>query len=358
MRTKISYTMSEFFLNMDAVNQEVEKAKKSGGSDKYFSRKDIPDNSAVDIRVIPPVRSLNGLAYIKRIRVWINNKPYLSMRTFGEPCFILDAYDQILKGTDQTLKALVTDDKNFSISEDYVLPILLLNPIYEGNVLQRVDVVDDKVKFFDCTWTFIKKLNIALSNRLYQNGTPLGLMDRVQGRNIQVNKEVKEKTNYDAIVWPTITEMPEKYYQNVPDVVQHLRDNCYQREYTEGMLNAYLFNSPQPNADLKWPKDSPNAQSNQAVVQETVQPAVQQTTAPTIQQTTPPQVVQQTTPPPTVQQTTPPPAPPVQQPNTTQQAQPAVVQQVVNPPVQPPPAATNAEEKPKSLLDLLNKTKK
>lgn len=257
--------MSEFYLNLDAVNAEVEKAKKGSNGDLYFSRKDIKDNTNVNIRVMPPVKSLNGIPYIKRIRVWINKQPFISKRTFNEPCRILDLFDAIMKGTDENLKALASAD-SFSVSEDYVLPILLLDPIYDGATLTRIDVVDDKVKIFDCTWTFIQKLNVLLSNRLYQNETPLGLLDRVQGRNIQVTKEVKQRTKYDAVPWPSVTEMPEKYYQEVPDVVAHLRNGCYTDAYVEGVLNNYFLGKPMPDDSIKWPKDT-NAPAPAATAQ-------------------------------------------------------------------------------------------
>lgn len=287
--------MSEFFLDLNAVNEEVEKAKNSGGSDKYFSRKDIKDNTSINIRVMPPVKSMNGLPYVKRTRVWMNKKPYLSPRTFGEPCIILDAYDAILAGDNQDLKALVTDDKHFSIAEDYVLPILLLNVKYKSdNSLEAIEVVDDKVKMFDCTWTFIKGLNLALSNRLYQNGSPLGLMDRVLGRNLQVTKEVTQKTSYNSIVWPGVTEMPEKYYNNMIDVVAEMRNSVYQKVYIEGMLNSYLFGKPAPSEDLKY---LPKSQAAQGQSVQNAQPIAQAPTSVVPPATTQPAAVTTTAPP-------------------------------------------------------------
>lgn len=238
--------MSQFMLNMDAVNKEAEKMNSASSGPGYFSRKDISPNSEVDIRILPPLKSLNGLFYLKRITIWINKKPYVSPRTFNEQCPIMDMVDEINKGNDEDLKALVKAS-TFNVSEDYLLPILLLEAKYENNQLQDCIVQDDTPKVFDCTWGLIKKFNNVVTNRHYQNGTPLGLLDMSKGHNITVSKEVKsDRTNYDAMVWPTPTEMPESYYENVPDVVELTRKRMYTKETLEGVGANYFLGEPMP----------------------------------------------------------------------------------------------------------------
>lgn len=255
--------MSQFMLNMDAVNKEAEKMESlSNGGIGFFSRKKIPAGGEVDIRILPPLKSLNGLYYLKRTTVWINNKPYLSPRTFNEPCPILDFVDSIKKGVDDDMKTLV-NAKAFNISVDYLLPILLLQPKYENGSLISLEVIDDCAKVFDCTWGLIKSFNAALSNRHYQNNTKLGLFDREQGRNLTISKEVTpQRTSYASLVWPNITPLDEKYYENVPDVVDICKKSLYTNDTLEKVALNYFTGSAMPDLVKKFPKQESKSAEN------------------------------------------------------------------------------------------------
>lgn len=246
-------------INIDELNKtfaQDDAESSSGGSGKqYLSRKDIPDNGELDVRVLPSGPSLNGSFYLKRTRVWIHNPntgkkyPYLSPRTFGEECPLLDTFDEIMKGTDDQLKALANNQKTFDVSNDYIMPVLQLEVGQDNNVT----IVDDCVKIYDCTWTHIKKVYGFFTGRHYQKGEqfPLGIFDRVVGHNITLSKVVKsDKTNYDATIWPQPLEMPEQYYDSF-DIFAESKKWCFSHEYLSGVAANYFFGEPMPDDSLK-----------------------------------------------------------------------------------------------------------
>lgn len=243
--------MSKFMLNMNKVNEEAKKLN-SGGI--YFSRKAIPANSSVDLRIMPPLRSLNGNFYLLATTVWMNNRPYLSPRTFGEACPILDFIDAAKKdGTNQDVLSLIGSDK-FSVNEDVIMPILLLNVKYDGPEVSKVEVIDDEVKIFDCTTKLAAELTGYVSSRHYQKGAdhPLGIFDPKVGHIITVSKTVKENnTSYTSQIFPLPTELPEKYYEDVPDVVAKTREKLYSNAYLEGAVANFFFGDKMPDDSLK-----------------------------------------------------------------------------------------------------------
>lgn len=239
--------MAEFFLNMDAVNEEAAKKASSGGGAGFFSRKDIKPNGEIEIRVLPPTRSMNGLYYFTRITTWINNKPYDSPRMFGLPDPILDRVDAIMAGTNDSLKLLVKA-KDFNTSEDFVLPILLLDD--SGDELV---IVDDRPKVFDCTWGIIKDIRETLTSKHYQNGKPLGIFDPEDGHNFTLRKEVTaDRTKYSAKPWPRPSAIDSKYYAEPLDVVEVLKKRVYDFDYLAAVAAAYFDGAPMPPEETRF----------------------------------------------------------------------------------------------------------
>ena len=243
--------MSKFLLNMDAVNEEAEKMNSSRSGKNYFSRKDIKSGEEVDIRILPPILSLNGLFYLKRVQIWINKKPYISPKTFGEPCPIHDLLNSINKGDDDDLKVLANSD-SFSIAEDYLMPILLLKVNYKNSKVESVEVVDDCVKIFDATWSIVKKLNNLVSHRQFQNGSSLGIFDPKKGHNIIISKEEKSKrVEYDCMAYTQPSEIDPKYLEEIPDIVDDLRKRLLPNNELLNIANNYFYGKSIPDSAIR-----------------------------------------------------------------------------------------------------------
>lgn len=249
--------VNKFNVDFGKINEEAEKMNSSGGD--YFNQSEIKDGSEVTIRVVPPLPSLNGLYYLKQYSIWINGVNYISPKTFGKPCPIIDGVEEIHKGGDDDLKAMI-DMEGFSIKEDYLLPILLLKPEFKGNVLKDVEVVDEKIKIFKCTFSVVKGINNIMNSRHYQNDSPLGIMDPEIGHNLDISKHIKNKrTNYDVAGWPKPYAIDEAYYEEVPDIVEKVQKKIYSYEYLEGVFNNYLYNEDMPDDKLKF-SDRPQSE--------------------------------------------------------------------------------------------------
>ncbi len=270
----------EFYLDLGAVNEEATKMNSAGGGAKFFSRKKIAANSDVDIRILPPVKSLNGLFYLKVTSFWVNKKNYISAATFGEPCVGLQYVKAIEASNNAEAKALLAS-KSFTIQEEYELPILLLD-----RTSGQTKVIDECVKTFDCTWGLIKKFNNLVSHRNYQNGSPLGIMDPAKGFNITVSKSVvADKTNYDAMVIPMAEEIDAKYCLEIPDIVENNRKKLVSQAYLKGVFDAYFTGTPMPDESIKNPLTNTTQAAPVVVAQPVapVQPVVAAQPAPVVE---------------------------------------------------------------------------
>ena len=242
---------NEFFVDITGAVADA------GNIGKVFAQKQIPEGGEVELRILPGRKSLNGLYYLKLITVWFGKKPYISPRTFGEPCLILDTRDKVLKSDNEALKYKFSDDAGFNVSETYEMYCLVVDSKIEQGQVISTKVQDDEVKRFSCTWSVINKLNQKLSHRSMLNGLPLGALDRERGRNFVISKEkVNSQTRYDVTPMPNEFPIAKRYFDNIPDLVNELKSKIYTEAYRKAALKSYLTGSPFPDDNLKYPKDN------------------------------------------------------------------------------------------------------
>lgn len=258
--------MSDFVINFDKINEESEAMaaeSTSEGKVKYFGQSKIPVGGEQNMRLLPPLRSLNGLFYLVVQSVWVNGKNYISPRTFNKPCPMMDFIDEVNKSGDAALKALLDavkpnstsswPQKIVSVSKEYWMNALLLDVEYKNRELVKCEIVNEEAVIFKCSWTVIKQINSKITHPQYQNGTPLGVFDREKGFNIIVSKDkTKGKTSYDVMGWTAPLEMPEEYYADVLDLAEYTEGRIYSTEYLEGVIGNYFYGDPMPADDLKW----------------------------------------------------------------------------------------------------------
>ena len=234
----------ELYLNLNAVNQEAAKTSASKGSGRIIKRKDIPEGDGMEVRLVPSGKSMGGNYYLKEISIWINKKNYVSPRTFGLPCPILDLYDAIQSGGDEDLKALA-DAKSFSVKEEFLIPAFQMDTTYENGVAVSSTIVGDSVKILQATWGMIMKINAILNMKVYQNGSPLVILDPEKGRNLTLTRKTGgQYTEYGVLASPHVTPIDEKYYENVPDLVAETKKRIFSDEYLESVAENYFVGSP------------------------------------------------------------------------------------------------------------------
>jgi len=245
--------MSKFLVNFDKMNESSEKMASGGSGLKYLSQSKIPANGEITIRILPHGPSLEGLYFLKVYSVWINKHNYVSPRTFGRPCPILDFIEEAEKTGSDDIKAMIAQmRKKGGIKEEYFMNILKIDHIYEGRKLVESVVDGDTTRIFKCSWSVMKQINLICSHRRYQNDVPLGIFDIEKGYNIDIAKEVGERTSYRCDADPTPMAMDPKFYEEVPDLVEVVENRIYSDEYLEGVVAHYFLEDEKPSDDLKW----------------------------------------------------------------------------------------------------------
>ena len=264
--------MSKFLVDFDALEKVSSKMQSGGG--KYFPQQAIPENGEVNIRIMPPLPSLNGYFYLHLVSYWINGTNYISPETFGLPCPIAAAIKDIEKSDDDELHALLDDDK-FSRKEEYLMSALLLDVEYKQRKLHSVDVLDDELKIFKCSYSVIKQLNAYVSHQQYQNGTALGVFDADEGYNFIIGKEVKGKqTSYKVMPWTKSYGIDEEWFEDVPDLVATVKKRLYQDSYLQGVVDNYFYDEDMPDDSTKFSKSTKKKKKKKlSEVEESVAPS-------------------------------------------------------------------------------------
>jgi hypothetical protein len=121
----------------------------------------------------------------------------------------------------------------------------------DGKILSY-KAIDDSVKIFKVTYGVIKEIMKIVSHAQFQNGTELGIMDRVEGHNLIISKEVKDD-NTSYAVQPMIKpfEIDEKYFDAVPDLVQTAEEMIYTDEYLAGVTANFFYGEDMPSDTIK-----------------------------------------------------------------------------------------------------------
>lgn len=229
---------------LKGVQEDLNKRTSGGGN--FLYAKDIQEET--DFRLLPPPPHMNGLYFLEVITFWINGQKYISPKTFGLPCVMTEIVEEIeqLAKKDKGLSQLLESDK-FSKKSEFWIAGLLLECKFEGNEATEVNVVDDKAKILSAGTMLLKAINRVVTSRNYQNGTPDGIADREKGFNIVLSKTGKKlDTVYDAQGWLYPTEMDEKYYKDIPDVVAIAKKDCYDDTYLEAVINNYFYGDAMP----------------------------------------------------------------------------------------------------------------
>ena len=281
--------MSKFILDLNATQKQQKEGERQG---TFLKQQSIQPGGFITLRFLPPTAATNGIWNWKVIQIWINKQPFYSPRMFGEPCPILDKRDAILKGTDDSLKALL-NSAEFSVNEYYAAPVRKVEHLYEGHTFKGIEVAPTS-QIFEFSWTIVKQINDILANRSYANGSPLSIFDPKVGRDLDISKKVEgKKTIYTVQACGVVTEMPNEPYDNLIDMVGEYRKQLKPLQEMDQAFTAFLYGGRYTAQQYTAPQ--PTQAFAQPVYQRPVQPQQPETTAPqqqVVQETTAPQTVQ------------------------------------------------------------------
>ncbi len=234
-------------LNLKALKDVQEDLNNRGNGDLYFFANEIKDET--DVRLLPPLPHQNGIYFIEQVGYWINKKYYVSPATFDEDCPIDEEIEEAKALGDPDINELL-NSQSIQKKSRFLIPILMLDCKFDKDgECTSYKVVDRKGKILVAGPMLMKAINKVVISRNFQNGTEDGIMDRVKGHNLILNKTGKNlDTDYTAIGWNYPLEIEEAYYkpESIPDIVKITEDDLKSNKFLRGIIRNFLYGEAMP----------------------------------------------------------------------------------------------------------------
>lgn len=233
-------------LNVKALkNVQNQLNEKSSGDDMFFYQKDIDTVNGTDVRILPPHPEMNGMYFQAEEIIWVNKKPNISPKTFGESCPMTGELTRAKLSKDEDVAYLAESD-DVRRRTQYLIPVLMINAVYNANDELESEKVES-LKILVCGPQLMKEINRIVTHRQYQNGTEDGITDQKKGFNITLNKDgTGMDTKYTAMGWLFPTSVDEKWYKDLPNLVEMTRKKMKTDKYLMGIISNYLYGSAAP----------------------------------------------------------------------------------------------------------------
>jgi hypothetical protein len=277
-------------IDLAALKAAKEQLESNGGSDRYLGTKDLTSEGTI-LRLLPPPPVLNGLFYLTVIKYWmtVNGKrlPIIDCATFGKNSVIEAELEEARCSDDPDVVAIATDTDNKTgmiRQEEHWMAALVLKYKTDPKTgeIQKVIVVDDTAKVFQCGKPTLTTqiLNIVTQGPAVRRakGAEDGMLDRVNGSNIVVSKTgQKLQTKYAAVLDEQM-EMPEKWYQDIPNVYEIAKSQMKLPSYQRALIRQVLYGEAIPDEVEK--KEQARAEKAKAEFQEHKKAAAEEAKAP------------------------------------------------------------------------------
>ena len=239
-------------LNLKALKDVQEDLNNRGSSNLYFYASEI--DGETDVRLLPPLPHMNGIYFVEQVGYWINKKFYVSPETFDMDCPITEEIEDAKAQNDPDINELL-NSQDLAKKSRFLIPILKLACKFDKDgECTHVDVEDKKGKILVAGPMLMKAINKNVVSRNYQNGTEDGIMDRVKGFNIILDKTGKKlNTEYTALGWMYPWEMEEDYYKeaNIPDIIKITEADIHSDDFLRAVIRNYIYGEPMPKEDNK-----------------------------------------------------------------------------------------------------------
>jgi len=259
-------------LNLDKLKEEQEKLNSRGGgaSKNWITLSKI--EKPLDFRILDPLPTMDGIYYLEVPTWWINGVKLISPKLL-DPTLQKDIIDEILDEakvaakSDKSLAALLNakDDKTkmprIQYKYDYWVPGLQFEWKQVNNQIEGIYkkdgsfdlelikqfIVDDRVKMLQANITSLKAINTLLTSRGGAN-----MLDRVKGKNIQIQKTGEGRDTKYAVVPMEEMPMPADFYgpEKFTDPYEVAQALMMTDQYMAAVIENYLYDGVEvPNKD-------------------------------------------------------------------------------------------------------------
>lgn len=253
--------------------QQEELEKRSSGSKNWIQLSKIED--PIDVRILDPLPSMDGVYYVEVPMWWINGTRVISPKLFGpdEKDVVEEVIEEAKKSKDPTLKKLLTATGDNGMAKiqkkvEFWVPVLKLNFEIKNDKLQgvydakgefdteliRKFVEDDRCKILVSGIQLLKSINTIATSR---GGSQM--TDPVNGFNLTIGKTgEKRKTKYTALPADKIP-MPSDFYseEKMADPFEIAQSLMLTDEYAELIILNYLYGDALPEVtddDYEYPE--------------------------------------------------------------------------------------------------------
>lgn len=259
-------------LNLGKLKEEQEKLKKRGGDGAKNWLQISKMTAPVDLRILDPLPSMDGVYYVEVPTWWVNGKRLISKKIFSDPNVvdIVEAMKEEAEAAakkDASLAALLVAKNKYDVPMiqfkwDYWVPVLQFGWNFDGKSgaitgikdekgyfsteLIKKFIVDERIKIAVVNITILKAINTIATTRVN-----LEMLDQEIGSNIQITKTgEKRETKYGVVITEKMP-MPKEFYLEgkMIDPFEIAQSLMYTDEYMEFVMGNYLYGDVQIPAD-------------------------------------------------------------------------------------------------------------
>lgn len=257
---------------LEKAQQDLEK--RTSGSKNWIQLSKI--DGSIDVRIMDPLPSMNGIYYVEVPVWWIDSVRVISPKLFGpaERDTIKDVIDEAKKANDPDIIKLLNakGDKGLGkiqYKPEFWVPVLKFNWEFDGNGgikgiydkdggfdtnLIKNFIEDGKWKIASMGIMALKAINEIATKRLG------GLMtDPVKGFNIVLTKAGKDReTKYTAVKMDSVP-MPAEFYtpELMIDPFEIAQSLMFTDDYMDKVIGKYLYGEDCPektDSDYAYPE--------------------------------------------------------------------------------------------------------
>jgi len=258
-------------LDLGKLKEKEEELKKRGGDGSknwiQVSKIDKP----LDVRILNPLPSMDGVYFVEVPVWWINGKRCISKKIFGpeekDVIELMKEEAELAAKTDKTLAELLTkkgdnDIPKIQFKWEYWVPVLQLAWTLDGqnNIagiygpdgksydVEKIKkfITDERVKILVANLTVIKAINVIATTRGNSQ-----MMSAADGMNIVITKTGTKRDTKYAVAATEKMPMPAEFYQEgkLVDPFEIAQSLMHTDAYMEAVMGNYLYGDCEIPAD-------------------------------------------------------------------------------------------------------------
>lgn len=212
--------------------------------DGIVTQRDIDE--VMDFRIAPPTDSLEGSFALEAVIIWLDGKKFVSPKTFGEDCPIVDTVNEAKNSNDPELHAILESKnskgmKKLQIKKEYWCPILVLELENEDEGVEGgFKIKDNEWKIFQ----FSSQIFTGITDQIIGRFAKKDPTDMEDGQPFFITKQGKGiNTKYTVQITPEVYDMSEfkKLYDNIPDVYEMAQKMVKDKTTMQSAIDIFLY---------------------------------------------------------------------------------------------------------------------